>query len=146
MRGYSNVVHSHPIRPTIKTKNQNDELSVYMSQMSFFQPNLVIDVRNGRLWEIELRLDQMPPLFENEELSLRFLLRRKFNKSVIFNLFRRAIATSDTVGIERLCRLFDQLTQKMKQGRSKSISQAELCLHVFQPLASEKTITYKTLS
>ena len=114
--------------------------------MSFFQPNLVIDVRNGRLWEIELRLDQTPDLFENEELALRFLLRRKFNKSVIFNLFRKSIGNCDSVGIERLCRLFDQLAQKIKLKPKNSISQSELCLHVFQPLGSEKTICFKTLS
>ena len=103
------MIQPLPIRPTIKSETVESELNVYMAQMSFFQPNLVIDVRNGRLWEIEVRLDQIPPLFENEELALRFLLRRKFNKSVIFNLFRNVISTCKNVGIERLCRLFDQL-------------------------------------
>ena len=27
-----------------------------MAQISFFQPNLVIDPRQGKLWDIELRL------------------------------------------------------------------------------------------
>jgi len=95
--------------------------------------------------EIELRLDQTPPLFENEELALRFLLRRKLNKSVIFNLFRDCL-TDETVGIERICRLFDQIAIQIKSGGLKNISETELCLHVFQPLIHEKLISYKTLS
>ena len=95
--------------------------------------------------EIELRLDQTPPLFENEELALRFLLRRKLNKSVIFNLFRDCL-TDETVGIERICRLFDQIAIQIKSGGLKNISGTELCLHVFQPLIHEKLISFKTLS
>ena len=34
----------------------------------------------------------MAELFANEELALRFIMRRRFNKSIIFTLFRNAIA------------------------------------------------------
>ena len=49
IKGHGAVMNGAPI------KSQN----VYQAQMSFFQPNLVIDHRNGRLWDIELRLDKV---------------------------------------------------------------------------------------
>merc|ERR1719285_642741 len=105
IKGHGAVINGAPI----KSKN------VYQAQMSFFQPNLVIDHRNGRLWDIELRLDKIQRLFPNEELSLRFFMRRRFNKSVISSLFRGAIVPETNVPAERLARLLDQITLNIKQ-------------------------------
>ena len=54
IKGHAAVIEAAPIKsPSGQT------LNVYQAQMSFFQPNLVIDHRNGRLWDIELRLDKV---------------------------------------------------------------------------------------
>ena len=52
IKGYGSVTNGYAIRSPSTSNNQ----SLYMKQMSFFQPNLVIDHQNGNLWEIELRL------------------------------------------------------------------------------------------
>ena len=58
---------------------------------------------------------QIQSLFPNEELSLRFFMRRRFNKSVISSLFRGAIVPQTNVPAERLARLLDQITLNIKQ-------------------------------
>ena len=50
IKGYAAVIDNYPIR------SSNYEQNLYMAQISFFQPNLVIDPRQGKLWDIELRL------------------------------------------------------------------------------------------
>ena len=60
-------------------------------------------------------LIQIQRLFPNEELSLRFFMRRRFNKSVISSLFRGAIVPETNVPAERLARLLDQITLNIKQ-------------------------------
>ena len=39
-----------------------------MAQISFFQPNLVIDPRQGKLWDIELRLGNVSKLINSGRL------------------------------------------------------------------------------
>ena len=82
----------------------------------------------------------MPELFPNEELCLRFIMRRRFNKSVIFTLFRNVIAGETPVPAERLARLFDQLVQNIKSSSDVEvvINQNEMALHIFQEYFIDK--------
>jgi len=148
IKGHAAVIEAAPIKsPSGQT------LNVYQAQMSFFQPNLVIDHRNGRLWDIELRLDKLQCLFLNEELALRFSMRRRFNKSVIATLFRSAIVANESqhssaVPIERLARLLDQITLNIKQAPQFEavITQHEFAFHILQPLVTDRLIDQRRLA
>ena len=105
---------------------------IYVPQISYFTPNIIVDVRDGKLWELELRLDKIGLLFENDELFFRFLLRRRFHKAVAFDILRSQIKKSEPV--ERICRIFDQIVTMKPEP---TLSQSDILVHVFQPLLVE---------
>ncbi|CBY31858.1 unnamed protein product [Oikopleura dioica] len=128
IKGLAPMVPGKPVKSSIDTSHEG----IYVPQISYFTPNIIVDVRDGKLWELELRLDKIGLLFENDELFFRFLLRRRFHKAVAFDILRSQIKKSEPV--ERICRIFDQIVTMKPEP---TLSQSDILVHVFQPLLVE---------
>lgn len=115
------VIHHTSVAPAKSIKPYNlvvsgatlsDELlqpcQLYSPNWVVFQPNIVIDVKLGCLWYIELRLEVLIKLIKDKVLLVEFLMHRSNAKQILIQVLQQYM-TELPISLMDIPAIFDKL-------------------------------------
>ncbi|XP_014482084.1 PREDICTED: uncharacterized protein C18orf8 isoform X1 [Dinoponera quadriceps] len=112
---HTSVATAKPIKPyhlKVPGATLSDQMyqpcQLYSPNWVVFQPNIIIDVKLGCLWYIELRLDALVKLIADKVLLVEFLMQRANAKQILIQVLQ-SFMTQLPVSLMEMPSIFDKL-------------------------------------
>lgn len=89
-----------------------------------FQPNIIIDVKYGCLWLLQLNLDSVFEIIKNVPILIDFLILRKNSKPIILKVCRNVVSMSNKYNqnpIGNLSLIFNKLNLAYKESEFEAV-------------------------
>ncbi|XP_018344174.1 PREDICTED: uncharacterized protein C18orf8 [Trachymyrmex septentrionalis] len=112
---HTSITTAKPIKPfnlKVPGATLSDQMyqpcQLYSPNWVVFQPNIIIDVKLGCLWYIELRLEALVTLITDKVLLVEFLMQRSNAKQILIQVLQSFI-TQLPVSLMEMPTVFDKL-------------------------------------
>ncbi|XP_012226586.1 regulator of MON1-CCZ1 complex [Linepithema humile] len=112
---HTSVATAKPIKPfnlkvpgTTLSDQMYQPCQLYSPNWVVFQPNIIIDVKLGCLWYIELRLEALVKLITDKVLLIEFLMQRSNAKQILIQVLQ-SFMTQLPVSLMEMPTIFDKL-------------------------------------
>lgn len=112
---HTNVAMAKPIKPfnlkvpgTTLSDQMYQPCQLYSPNWVVFQPNIIIDVKLGCLWYVELRLEALVKLITDKVLLVEFLMQRSNAKQILIQVLQ-SLMTQLPVSLMEMPTIFDKL-------------------------------------
>ncbi|XP_012539217.1 regulator of MON1-CCZ1 complex isoform X1 [Monomorium pharaonis] len=112
---HTSITTAKPIKPfnlKVPGATLSDQMyqpcQLYSPNWVVFQPNIIIDVKLGCLWYIELRLEALVKLITDKVLLVEFLIQRSNAKQILIQVLQ-SFMTQLPVSLMEMPTIFDKL-------------------------------------
>ncbi|XP_070172019.1 regulator of MON1-CCZ1 complex [Polyergus mexicanus] len=112
---HTSVTMAKPIKPfnlkvpgTTLSDQMFQPCQLYSPNWVVFQPNIIIDVKLGCLWYIELRLEALVKLITDKVLLVEFLMQRSNAKQILIQVLQ-SLMTQLPISLMEMPTIFDKL-------------------------------------
>jgi hypothetical protein len=141
-----------------------EAVELYSVSWVLFQPDIIIDVQLGLMWQLKLNLEGVKSMMSDKIKLVRFLFNRSDGKNYILSICREGLDSTTKMPFEVMSPIFDIISMEFKlsehskhlgdvhtmdSGRPKklfTISPTDLYTKVFIPHKEGKACSLKALS
>ncbi|KAG7205788.1 hypothetical protein KM043_007733 [Ampulex compressa] len=124
---HTSVAPAKPIKPynlKVPGATLSDQMlqpcQLYSANWVFFQPNIVIDVKLGCLWYIELRLDALVKLIQERVVLVEFLMQRAQAMQILVQVLQNFM-TQLPASLMDMPMIFDKLNSVCRNHLEKKM-------------------------